>query len=97
MRIEDFRIGKILGARSDNIRVSKAKAGTPAASPDQVSISNRAVEINKAQQLASSLPEVREEKVAQYQRMIANNEYKITDEELANAIFDNILSGTKGS
>lgn len=96
MRINGLNIGKIFEPKNDNIKAGHVKANGSTAKSDEVSISSRAVEVSRAQQFASSLPEVREDKVSKYQDMIRNNQYKISDDELASAIFGSIMQENNG-
>lgn len=64
-------------------------AGTPAAKPsgaprdDRVSLSPQAREILKAQQSLASLPDVREDKVAEIKSRIEAGDYRIDSDAIA--------------
>lgn len=90
MRINGFYIGKVLEPKNDNMKVNGAKSSDPTTKSDEVTISSRAVEVSRVQQFALSLPEVREDKVRKFQDMVQNNEYKISDDELASSILNTI-------
>lgn len=66
-----------------------AAAGPAAAQVDQVVLSQRAAEIQKAKEALASVPEVRQEKVAALKRRIQEGTYEID----AEAIADKIISG----
>ena len=74
---------------------SKAKATPPHSGgllQDQVSISPLGQEIQKIRNQIASEPGLREEKIAAIRRLIANGEYGVSDELLAEKIVQYFLS-----
>jgi len=60
--------------------------------PDEVSISPLGRELQKARQAIESNPAIREEKVAELKRLIANGEYTVPNDKLAQKIVDHFLN-----
>lgn len=90
MRIDRVNIGKVYVPNNENARTSGASSRNTVSNSDEVEISNRAVEVSKTQQYVLSLPDVREEKVQQYKIRIANNDYEISVEDLAQSILKSV-------
>lgn len=69
-----------------------AAAGDAAASGDVSSdISPRAREFSKAKEVAASAPEVREAKIAELKRRIANKEYNVKPDDVADRMIQDHL------
>lgn len=75
-------------SKSENSKVSKAELGTSA----EVALSDRAKNIQKAREIAkNSAPDVDEAKVAKFQKLIDNGQYKVDAKKVADKLVDENL------
>ncbi len=96
----DFRIkSKVI---QDRIKVgdkqSVAKSGGGASSTpgtEQIAISSKAKDIQKATEVVSASPDIRTEKVERIKNEIAKGEYRISSDDLAEKVLENIITESK--
>ena len=93
----DFRIkGKTVQDRikvGDKTATSKSLGGTSSTDgTEQIAISSRAKDIQKATEAVNAAPDIRIEKVNQIKEQIANGTYKVSSEQLAEKIIENIIT-----
>ena len=93
----DFRIkGKTIQSRikaGDNKASTKSQGGTSlTGGTEQIAISSKAKDIQKATEAVNSAPDIRIEKVAQIKDQIANGSYSVSSEQLAEKILENIIT-----
>lgn len=69
-----------------------AKAGAPVSGDAKAEISPRAREFSRAKEAAGKAPDVREERVADIKRRIAEGKYEVSPEAVANRLVDDHLS-----
>ena len=62
---------------------------------DKISLSKGAVEFTKFKEILSSLPDVRNDKVAELQASIQNGTYHVESEEVADKLLEDILMMNK--
>ncbi len=62
---------------------------------DEISLSKGAVEFTKFKGILSSLPDVRDDKVAELQASIQNGTYHVESEEVADKLLEDILMMNK--
>lgn len=105
MKITHNKIGQNLnsvdGAKSQGVDSTKSKnENTKASSPlaselgstaSKVNLSERAQDIKRAKEIATSAPDIDEEKVARFQKMIDEGKYKVDAKEIANKMVDEQL------
>jgi negative regulator of flagellin synthesis FlgM len=92
----DFRIkGKTV---QDRIKVggktakSKSLGGTSSTSgAEQIAISPKAKDIQKATEVVNAAPDIRIEKVDRIKEQILNGSYSVSSEQLAEKILENII------
>ncbi len=96
MRIDPDKLSRVGRKATEPAETSPVKptevdapATAGAAQVDQVMLSQRAAEIQKAKEALSTVPEVRQEKVAALKRRIQEGTYEID----AKAIAEQIISG----
>lgn len=98
MRIDPDKLSRVgrkvtEPAQAPTVKPTELEAATGPSAPaqaDQVVLSQRAAEIQTAQEAVAAMPEVRQEKVAAIKKRIEEGTYQIDPE----AIADKIISGT---
>jgi negative regulator of flagellin synthesis FlgM len=95
----DFRVkGKTIQDRikvGDKIATTKSKGTTSSTGgAEQIAISSKAKDIQKATEAANAAPDIRIEKVEQIRDQIANGSYSVSSDQLAEKILKNIISET---
>ena len=94
MRIDPKKLSEITrktveAVRSEQVgEVDAAAKSAEAAQADQVNLSHQARQIQRAHQALSGVPEVRQEKVAQAKRKIAQGTLEIDAEAIARRIVE---------
>ena len=93
----DFRIkGKTVQDRikiGDKTAKSKSLDGTPSTGgSEQIAISSKAKDIQKATKAINAAPDIRIEKVNRIKEQIANGSYRVSSEQLAEKILENIIT-----
>jgi negative regulator of flagellin synthesis FlgM len=93
----DFRIkGKTVQERvklGDKIATNKSLSGTSSTSgTEQIAISSKAKDIQKATEAVNTAPDIRIEKVDRIKEQIANGSYSVSSEQLAEKILENIIT-----
>jgi negative regulator of flagellin synthesis FlgM len=92
----DFRIkGKTVQERlklGDKIATNKGLSGTSSTSgTEQIAISSKAKDIQKATEAVNTAPDIRIEKVDRIKEQIANGSYSVSSDQLAEKILENII------
>jgi negative regulator of flagellin synthesis FlgM len=92
----DFRIkGKAVQDRikvGDKSDTSKSIGGTSSTGgAEHIAISSKARDIQKATELINAAPDIRIEKVGLIKEQIENGTYRISSEQLAEKIIENII------
>lgn len=87
--------GDISGAKgldgSSEVRERRRGRTTAGEPSEKVSISNRARDVAKAKELASSAPDVNDAKVAELKAAIQNGTYKVDSKKVADKMVDEHL------
>lgn len=65
-----------------------------ASSASKINLSNRAQEMKKAKEVALSAPDIDEEKVARFQKLIDNGEYKVSSSDIADKMIEEELKNS---
>ena len=96
----DFRIkSKIIQDRvkvGDKSSVSKSQGGASSTSgTEQIAISSKAKDIQKATEVANAAPDIRTEKVERIKNEIAKGDYRVSSEDLAEKVLENIFTEAK--
>jgi negative regulator of flagellin synthesis FlgM len=97
---KDFRIqGKTVQDRikvGDKTATTKSQGGTSSTGgAEQIAISSKAKDIQKAAEAVNAAPDIRIEKVGRIKEQIANGSYIISREQLAERILENIITESK--
>ena len=93
----DFRIkGKTIQGRikvGDKTASTKSQGGTSSTSgTEQIAISSKAKDIQKATEAVNAAPDIRIEKVDRIKEQITNGSYIVSSEQLAEKILENIIT-----
>ncbi len=95
MRIDPKRLSEVArktveSIESERVEPAGATAGQPVgpAQADQVTLSQGAAEVQRAQQALGEVPEVRQEKVAEAKRKIVEGTLEIDSEQIARNIIE---------
>ena len=95
MRVDPKKLSEISrktveATATERAEAASVTAGQPAAAaqPDQVALSQSAADIQRARQALAAAPEVRQEKVAEAKRKLAEGAVEIDAEEIARKIVD---------
>lgn len=96
----DFRIkNKTIQDRikvGDKQSTAKSQGSTSSTSgTEQIAISSKAKEIQKATESVNSAPDIRTEKVDRIKSEIANGNYRVSSEQLAEKVLENIITESK--
>jgi negative regulator of flagellin synthesis FlgM len=92
----DFRVkGKTIQSRikaGDKTANTKSQGGTSSTGgTEQIAISSKAKDIQKATEAVNAAPDIRIEKVERIKDQIANGSYGVSSEQLAEKILENII------
>jgi negative regulator of flagellin synthesis FlgM len=75
---------------------TKSQGGTSYTSgPEQIAISSKAKDIQKTTEAVNAAPDIRIEKVDQIKNQIADGSYRVSNEQLAEKILENIIKESK--
>ena len=104
MKITHDKVGQNLNLtdsrkaeKSDKAKASKVGGDDKLAALDsagssdvasRVNLSERAQDIKRAKEIATAAPDIREDKVAELQRMIDNGKYKVSAKDIADKMVD---------
>ena len=93
----DFRVkGKTVQDRikvGDKTATSKILGRTSSTGgTEQIAISTKAKDIQKATEAVNAAPDIRIEKVDRIKEQIANDSYRVSSEQLAEKILENIIT-----
>ena len=93
----DLRIkGKAIQNRvkaGDKAATTKSHESTSSTSgSEQIAISSKAKDIQKATKAVNTAPDIRIEKVERIKNQIADGSYKVSSEELAEKVLENIIT-----
>lgn len=96
----DFRIkSKTVQDRikvGDSKSVAKSEGGASSAGgSEQIAISSKAKDIQKATEVANASPDIRTEKVERIRNEIAQGNYRVSSEDLAEKVLENIITESK--
>ena len=97
---KDLRVkGKTIQDRikvGDKTVSTKSQSGTSSTGgAEHIAISSKAKDIQKATEVANAAPDIRIEKVDRIKEQIANGNYSISSEQLAEKILENIITESK--
>ena len=77
----------------DKIATNKSLSGTSSTSgTEQIAISSKAKDIQKATEAVNTAPDIRIEKVDRIKGQIANGSYRVSSEQLAEKIIESIIT-----
>jgi negative regulator of flagellin synthesis FlgM len=80
----------------DKAATSKSQGGTSSTNgTEQIAISSKAKDIQKANEAVNAAPDIRIEKVDQIKDQIKNGSYSVSNEQLAEKILKNIITESK--
>jgi len=96
----DFRIkSKTIQDRvkvGDKTAATKSQGGTSSTGgTEQIAISSKAKDIQKATEAVNTAPDIRVEKVDRIKDQIANGDYRVSSEQLAEKVLENIIKESK--
>ena len=96
----DFRIkGKTIQDRvkvGDKTATTKSQDRTSSTSgTEQIAISSKAKDIQKATEAVNAAPDIRIEKVDRIKDQIADGSYRVSSEQLSEKILENIITESK--
>jgi negative regulator of flagellin synthesis FlgM len=96
----DFRIkSKTVQDRvkvGDNKSVAKSQGGVSSTSgSEQIAISSKAKDIQKATEVVGAAPDIRTEKVERIKNEIAQGDYRVSSDDLAEKVLENIITESK--
>lgn len=96
----DFRVkSKTIQDRvkvGDKSSVAKSQGGASSTSgTEQIAISSKAKDIQKATEVANAAPDIRTEKVERIKNETAKGEYRVSSEDLAEKVLENIITESK--
>jgi negative regulator of flagellin synthesis FlgM len=80
--------GKTVTGKSQGVASSSS-------SSEQIAISSKAKNIQKASEVVNAAPDIRTEKVDRVKDQIANGNYHISSEQLAKKVLENIINESK--
>jgi negative regulator of flagellin synthesis FlgM len=81
---------------ADKAATTKSQVGTSYTSgTEQIAISSKAKDIQKATEAVNAAPVIRVEKVDQIKNQIADGSYRVSSEQLAEKIIENIITESK--
>jgi len=96
----DFRIkSKTIQDRikvGDKKSVAQSQSGASSTSgTEQIAISSKAKDIQKATEAVNAAPDIRTEKVERIKNEIAKGDYHVSSEDLAEKVLENIITESK--
>ena len=96
----NFRIkGKAVQDRikvGDKKSVTQSQSGASSTSgTEQIAISSKAKDIQKATEVVNAAPDIRTEKVERIKNEIAKGDYHVSSEDLAGKVLENIITESK--
>ena len=97
----DFRIkSKAIQDRikvGDKGSVSKSQSGgaSSTSGTEQIAISSKAKDIQKATEVVNAAPDIRTDKVERIKNEIAKGSYHVSSEDLAEKVLENIITESK--
>ena len=96
----DFRIkGKTIQDRvkvGDKSATTKSQGSTSSTGgTEQIAISSKAKDIQKATEAVNTAPDIRIEKVDRIKSQIADGSYRVSSEKLAEKVLENIITESK--
>lgn len=99
-QVETSKTSKSSDAEKANDKKADNNAATPGAIPQvavEAEISTKAKEFVKAKEVATNAPEIREAKIAELKRRIAEGKYKVDADKVADKMVeDHLKSAEKG-
>ena len=96
----NYRIkGKVIQDRikvGEKTATNKSTGGTSSTGgAEQIAISSKAKDIQKATEAVNAAPDIRIEKVDRIKDQIANGSYSVSSEQLSEKILENIITESK--
>lgn len=96
----DFRVkGKTIQDRikvGDKAATAKSQGSASSTSgSEQIAISSKAKDIQKATEAVNTAPDIRVEKVDRIKNQIADGSYRVSSEKLAEKVLENIITESK--
>jgi negative regulator of flagellin synthesis FlgM len=80
----------------DKAATNKSQGGTSYTSgSEHIAISSKAKDIQKATEAVNAAPDIRIEKLEQIKNQIADSSYRVSSEQLAEKILENIITESK--
>ena len=80
----------------DKKPVTQSQSGASSTSgTEQIKISSKAKDIQKATEAVNTAPDIRTEKVERIKNEIAKGDYRISNEDLAEKVLENIITESK--
>jgi negative regulator of flagellin synthesis FlgM len=79
----------------DNKSVAKSQGASSTSGTEQIAISSKAKDIQKATEVANTAPDIRTEKVERIKNEIAKGDYRVSSEDLAEKVLENIITESK--
>ena len=87
---------KDLAKAADKAATTKSQGGTfYTGGTEKIAISSNAKDIQKATEAVNAAPDIRIEKVDQIKNQIADGSYRVSSEQLAEKIIENIITESK--
>ena len=80
----------------DKNSVAQSQSGASSTSgTEQIAISSKAKDIQKATEVVNAAPDIRTEKVERIKNEIAKGDYHVSSEDLAGKVLENIIAESK--
>jgi negative regulator of flagellin synthesis FlgM len=96
IRINKSRTVQDRAKVGDKKSVTQSEGGTSATNgSEQIAISSKAKDIQKATEAVNVAPDIRVEKVDKIKDQIANGNYRVSSEQLAEKVLENIITESK--
>ena len=89
-----FKVGdkkSVAQSQSD----ASSTSGTETSGTEQIAISSKAKDIQKATEAVNAAPDIRIEKVERIKNEIAKGDYRVSSEDLAEKVLENIITESK--
>lgn len=94
MYIPNTQLDKIFQIQTAKVQRPAKKTSIPSSSQsDSLTVSSQAMEMQKAIQYVTGLPDMRDDKVQELRAQVGEGSYKISDADLASAIFAASVQG----
>jgi negative regulator of flagellin synthesis FlgM len=96
----DFRVkGKTIQERikvgKETVTTKNQGGSSLTGGTEQIAISSKAKDIQKAAEIINASPDIRTEKVDRIKEQIANGNYHVSSEKLAEKVLENLITESK--